>query len=176
MMNRLIGPAAALLALAHPMAAAAHIVLAEPEARAGSYHAGFFRVSHGCGASDTLSIRIEIPKSILIARPQAKPGWSVSMERAALSEPLPGEGGAITERVSAITWSGRLPADQFDTFGVMMKLPEAAGPLHFPTTQSCVEGTRAWVEIPGPGEAPGARESPAPVLILRPAEGHEGHQ
>ena len=37
----------------------------------------------------------------------------------------------IAQRVSAITWAGRLPADQFDQFGVMMKLPATSGALYF---------------------------------------------
>jgi uncharacterized protein YcnI len=157
---------AALLA-AFPSIAGAHVVFAEPSAKAGGYHAGFLRVSHGCGASDTLSVRVEIPAGINSARPQPKPGWTLAIERAPLATPVPTEGGGmLTERVAAITWTGRLPADQFDQFGIMMKLPAEAGALYFPTVQTCETGTNAWVNIPASPEQWHATSMPAPMLML----------
>lgn len=163
-MHKIISLAAAALFLAPP--AFAHIVLAEPEATAGSYYAGFFRVGHGCGPSPTLSIRITIPEGILTARPQAKPGWTVSIDRETLAEPIPSEYGAIAERVVAVTWTGELLADQFDQFGLLMKLPAHTGPLYFAVLQTCAEGARSWTDIPAEGQAWHDMPNPAPVLML----------
>jgi uncharacterized protein YcnI len=150
--------------------AAAHIVLAEPSASPGAYYAGFFRVSHGCGASPTIALRIEIPAAIMTAKPQPKPGWTLSVEKAALAKPVPGEGGAmLTERVTAITWKGRLGAEEFDQFGVMVKLPAGEGPLYFPAVQTCESGEARWTDIPAPGQAWHDVPHPAPVLQLSPA-------
>lgn len=157
-------------------AASGHIVFAEPEAQAGSYYAGFLRVSHGCGESPTRSIRVEIPESVISARPQPKPGWTLAIEHQPLRKPITGEGGRlITERVSAITWTGELPSDQFDQFGVMMKLPPDAGPLYFRTVQRCAQGSNDWINIPAAPAAWHMTAMPAPMLVLRASAAHDMH-
>jgi uncharacterized protein YcnI len=138
-------------------AAQAHITLAEPQAKAGSYHVAFFRVGHGCGNSATVSIRIAIPPEVASAHPQPKPGWTLSIEKA---------GG----RVTAIQWSGRLEADQFDQFGMMLKLPPAPGRLWFPTVQRCEAGEVDWTMVPVGGQSPHDLKSPAPMLELVPGD------
>lgn len=155
------------LAMANTPQASAHVVLADPVAVPGSYYAGFFRVSHGCGESGTVSLRIEIPKGINNAKPQPKAGWTVATETEKLATPIKTEGGGQqTLRVTAITWKGSLPADQFDQFGVMMKLPAQFAPLYFPTVQTCEKGERRWVEIAPEGKAWNSVPSPAPMLHL----------
>jgi uncharacterized protein YcnI len=158
--------ALALAAAAGP--AAAHVVLAEPQAKAGGYYAGFFRVSHGCAAGQaTTAFTVAIPDGVVSAKPQPKPGWTVETTRAPLPAPIKGEGGAtLTDRVSTITWRGSLPDDQFDQFGVMMKLPAGAGPIYFPATQTCGAAAVRWEQIPAAGQAWHSLPHPAPVLTL----------
>jgi uncharacterized protein YcnI len=175
--------AAALAVLATSGAAQAHIVFAETEAEAGAYYAGFLRVSHGCEGSPTTAIRVEIPDGVYTARPQPKPGWTLEIERETLSAPVAVEGGAITERVSAVTWRGELADELFDQFGLMLKLPETSGPLYFPAVQTCADGSQAWTEIPPEGQAWGSVPHPAPVVNLQGASAaahdanaeHAGH-
>ena len=71
--------------------------------------------------------------------------------------------------MTAITWTGALPADEFDQFGMMLKLPAATGPLYFPTTQRCVVGSNAWVTKPATPDAWHATRMPAPMLIVTDA-------
>lgn len=158
-------PLTALLLAAAP-AAQAHIVFAEPQAPPGSYYAGFLRVSHGCDGAATTAIRVSIPAAAESVKPQPKPGWTLSVEREPLPAPIKGDGGAeIRDRVVAVTWTGRLPADQFDQFGIMMKLSaEASGPLYFPTVQQCGANSIGWTGIPAAGEAWHSLKTPAPVL------------
>lgn len=163
------------LTIATASAASAHVVFAEPEAAPNSYYVGFLRVSHGCDGSPTHEIRVEIPEGVNIARPQPKPGWEVSIERAPLAEPIASEGGAITERIAAITWRGELAAEHFDQFGIMMRLPDRPGPLYFPVTQTCAEGELSWREIPAPGAAWNSVSRPAPVLNLATPEQSQAH-
>lgn len=152
-------------------AARAHIVFAQPAATAGSHWAGALRVSHGCDGSATTSIRVEIPAGILVARPRTPAGWTVAIEREPLAEPVTAEGGGrLTERVRAITWTGRLPDDEFEEFGLAARLPEAAGPLAFPVTQTCEQGQVRWTEAIVAGAARPA--FPAPVLTLQPGGAH----
>jgi periplasmic copper chaperone A len=184
MMRRLFLIASALALLAQAPASA-HVVLSTPEARPNAYYVGEFRLSHGCGESPTVAFRIEIPDGINIARPQPKPGWAIEIERAPLPAPVRTEYGEITDRVSAVTWRGLLPTDQFDQFALLMKLPNRPGPIYFRALQTCEQGGRAWVEIPASGQDAHDLENPAPVLnVRRPsapaaaapaADPHAGH-
>ena len=161
---------ACLLFCAVTSPASAHIVFAEPTATAGGSYVGFLRVSHGCAGSNTRSIRVEIPASILSARPQPKPGWTLAVEKQPLKQPMKSESGQpITERVSAVTWTGDLPADQFDQFGLMVKLSMAAGPVYFPTTQTCAIGRNDWINVPPTPEDWHRTPSPAPMLMATKA-------
>jgi uncharacterized protein YcnI len=82
----------------------AHVVFSEPEAHAGGYYTGFLRVGHGCGESPTVALRVTIPESVITARPQPKPGWTLKIDKTPLARPIPAEGGGqVTHRVSAIT-------------------------------------------------------------------------
>lgn len=169
-MKKLIALAALL-----PATAGAHVVFDQPQANAGGYYTGFLRVTHGCGDSPTMSVRVEIPAGVVSARPQPKPGWTVTIDREPLATPIMGEGGAsITTRVTGITWTGKLPADEFDQFGMALKLPDVAGPLYFPTTQRCASGVNAWTAIPLSPDQWHATPSPAPMLMLsaKPMVGH----
>jgi hypothetical protein len=148
-------------------AAHAHAVVSPDKAAPGGYYAGQLRISHGCNGSPTVAVRVEIPAGVTSARPQPKTGWTVKIEREPLAEPVKGEGGqVIRDRVKAITWSGNLPDDMFENFGLMLKLPAVAGPLYLPTVQTCKVGANRWTDIPAPGAAWNSVANPAPVLTL----------
>ena len=150
-------PLIALLALLAPVAAQAHVVAAPGEAKAGSYSAIAFRVGHACGAGDTtLKLRVEIPDAVASARPQPKTGWTTEVEK---------EG----DKTTAITWTGRLPDDQFDDFAVLMKLPSQPDSLIFPVIQTCEKGESQWIEIADPERPNEKLTHPAPVVRLTPA-------
>jgi uncharacterized protein YcnI len=156
--------------------AGAHIVFAPAEAPAGSYYAGEFRVGHGCGDAATTAVRVTIPDGVLIARPRPKAGWTIEIERAPLTAPAMSEGREVRERVATITWRGQLPSDQFDGFGVMLKLPDGrTGPLYLPVRQICGTDSVDWSEIPVAGQSWGTLRYPAPVIELKPAESGHTH-
>lgn len=165
-----------LISAALATSAQAHVVMAPAEATAGSYYAGEFRIGHGCDDAATTAVRIEVPEGVLTARARPKPGWTVEVERVPLVTPVMSEGKEQRDRVSAITWRGSLPADQFDGFGVMLKLPKGqAGPLYLPVRQSCDGKTVEWKEIPAEGQSWGSLKHPAPVVALAPASSGHGH-
>ena len=144
-----------------PSLAAAHIVADPGTATAGAYQPVVFRVGHGCGSAATTAVRVEIPAEMASARPQAKPGWRLEIERAG-------------EKVSAIIWRGELPDEQFDEFAILFKLPDAAATYYFPTVQTCGQQESQWTEIPSAGERP---SHPAPSLVVTPKAGQaETHQ
>ena len=160
-----------LVAVSMAGAAQAHVVFAQPVATAGAHWAGALRVSHGCDGAATTSVQVEIPFGIVVARPQPKAGWMIAIEREPLTAPVAADGGdMLTERVSAITWTGRLPDDQFEEFGLAAKLPVEAGMLAFPVTQVCEQGEIRWTEVAAIGAARPAH--PAPVLTLSAGAAH----
>jgi uncharacterized protein YcnI len=132
----------ALLLLAGP--ATAHVVAVPATGTAGTYNGLVLRVGHGCGAAATTAIRVELPPGLTVVRPQPKPGWTLAIERVALPSPVMVEGKSVTDRVAAITWSGNLPADHFDDFGLLIKLPGAAGRLQLPVEQRCGTTIQRW--------------------------------
>ena len=138
MRNAILAGAAA-LALALPGAAWAHVVLTKPDAPANSYAATALRVGHGCSGSATVSLKVDIPDQVQQARPQPKPGWTLEIARR--------PGAAADAEAASITWRGRLPSDQFDEFGLFLKLGPRPGPLVFPVTQSCENGEQRWTPV-----------------------------
>lgn len=150
-----------LAAVALPGGASAHVALTQTTARAGAYHAAVFRVGHGCGEAATTAITVRLPDNIPLARPQPKPGWTVSFGRETLDPPLSDHGRPLTERIRTITWTGELAADSFDEFALLAKLPTDAATLTFPVVQTCGATTVAW---DGSDAA-----HPAPTLTLSPA-------
>ena len=164
-------PAATSLALVAGSSANAHVTLSQPDAPAGGYYTAYLRVGHGCAGSPTTALRLEVPPELVTVRPQPKPGWTLRIERAPLAMPVKGEGGRmLTERVSAITWSGGpLPDAEWDEFGVSAKLPARTGPLYFPVVQSCEQGEARWTDMPAVGQPSAPLAHPAPKLMLGPA-------
>lgn len=134
-------------------AAQAHVVLPADGAEAGSYKPLRFQVGHGCGDKATTALRIEIPAGVSSARPQPKPGWTLNIARSG-------------DTVTAITWRGELPGDQFDEFLIMVHLPDTAGVVYFPAAQTCGAETVRWDEPQTPGAA--APKQPAPRIYLSP--------
>lgn len=160
---------AAVLALASSPASA-HITVQPNEATAGAYFQTAFTVSHGCAGSPTVVLRVKVPEGVVSVKPQMKPGWTVEISKKKLDAPLhSSHGHMITEAVDEVSWrGGPLPDNLFDTFGLMMKLPDTPGqPLYFPAVQECEQGVNRWIEIPAAGQAPSALHEPAPVVRLR---------
>lgn len=149
--------------LAMAPAARAHVTLSSDAAQAGAYARVVLRVPHGCGASATTGITVHVPAGYLLAKPMPKPGWTLSLEKAALKPPLRMHGREVGETTARVRWQGGpLPAEFFDEFVLVGKLDDKAqGPLPFRVVQTCEQGQMDWA-----GEA--GSEAPAPVLNVIP--------
>ncbi len=148
--------------------ASAHITANPNTAPAGRYIEIALRVSHGCDGAATTRLEVQMPAGIVTARPQAKPGWTVSVTKRPLDPPVQLHGKTITATVDKIVWEGgELPDDQYDSFGLLLKLPDTPGAvLWFPVVQQCGTVTHAWTSIP-PGVSAWSKESsPAPYVQL----------
>lgn len=160
MMNAMILrilPLGALLLAATPTFA--HVSVEPAEAPAGATEVLRFRIGHGCAGQATTALRIEIPEALGAPRPQPKPGWTVKIDK---------DGPA---RVTAITWSGLLPDDQFDEFALLARLPGDPGPVTFPAVQTCGDDEVQWTAVPDPGEPAHGLTHPAPSVRIVPATG-----
>lgn len=150
--------------------ASAHVTASPNEAAAGSYFQTAFTVPHGCSGSPTIAVRIKIPNGVISVKPQMKPGWQIEIKNRRLDRPIDaGHGNMITEIVDEVAWrGGSLPGIYYDTFGLVMKLPEGAGQtLYFPVVQECKEGVHRWITIPAAGQKWHEVKEPAPFIRLK---------
>lgn len=160
-------------------ASRAHVTLEYPVASAGSSYKATFRIGHGCGASPTRQVVVQIPPGVRGAKPMVKPGWSVEIVRAPLAQAERRHGRTVTEDVVRVAWTAKtpadmLPTDQYDEFSMVGTLPQAAGTIYWPVTQVCAEGRLDWDEVPIPGRA-GELKAPAAALDIIPAGPGAGH-
>lgn len=163
-----------------PAGASAHVTANPNTGEGGRYFETKFRVSHGCDGSPTKSISIKLPAGTVILKPQAKHGWTVETRKSKLPQPVPaGHGKMATEQFDEVIWTGGpLADDQYDEFGILIKLPETVQRLWFPVTQICEEGRHDWTDIPTPTMKWHEVKSPAPfVTVTKPEDdGHAGHK
>jgi uncharacterized protein YcnI len=154
--------------------AAAHVEPAVEEAPAGGSTIIPFVVPHGCDGSPTRSVSIRIAAGVTSAKPQAKPGWRLTIVRGKLPQPVKDfAGNTVTRGVLQVTWSGgNLPDSQFDTFNILLGMPNTPGKtVYFPTVQRCAKGVTRWIEIPKAGQD--EPEHPAPgVKLVKSSGGH----
>ena len=172
--------AAAALA-AGTLTAQAHVTLEYQVAPVGSSYKASFKVGHGCGASPTREIVVDIPAGVRGARPSPKPGWTVQIQREKLATPYTNHGRSVTEDVTRIRWVAKsredmLDAAHYDEFVLVAQMPQQAGTLYWPVRQLCEQGATEWVEIPKPGQKLSDLKSPAAALEIMPADGAGGHQ
>lgn len=160
--------------------AQAHIVLAEPQAVAGSYYKATLRVGHGCNGSATRSLTVQVPAGFQGAKPQPKVGWALTTRRAKLASPYRSHGQTVTEDVVELRWTAAspeaaLPDAQFDEFAFMGRLPDLAGPLWIQMLQTCETGQNDWSEIPVHGTSTRGLKLPAALLDVQAAPKHDHH-
>lgn len=149
--SRLPGVTAALCAALAPCPALAHVTVTPDTAVAGGYQVLRVGVGHGCAGQATTELRIELPAGVQAARPQPKPGWREHVEGPA-------------DAPTAVVWTGRLPADRFDEFLILLHAPMAPGRILLPAIQRCGATEERWAEPPGAdGQRP---QRPAPVVTL----------
>jgi uncharacterized protein YcnI len=144
------------LALSSAVAANAHVSASASSTAAGSYSVITFSVPHGCDASPTTAIEIEIPETILSVTPTVNPNWTVAKNMVPLDAALQdAHGDNVTERVGSVTYTAigaGLPDGYRDTMALSLQLPdgEAGDVVEFPVHQLCAEGSTDWVgdEVP----------------------------
>lgn len=154
--------------------AQAHVTANPDNGQAGNYFQTSFRVSHGCDGKDTTAVHIKIPAGFVVLKPQHKPGWTVEIKKNKLDKPVSaGHGKMADEEFSEVIWTGGvLPDQEYDEFGLLVKLPEKAQTLWFPVTQDCGVEKVEWTQIPAAGQEWHELEKPAPFVKVEGALDH----
>lgn len=148
MLGRIVGPtfaATVAVLVVGAGVASAHIDPDPPAVEAGTTATVGFGAEHGCAASPTVALDIELPEELTDVTPVAKPGWDA----------------VIDGRV--LTFSGGpLDADTAESFSITFTAPATPTTLLFPTVQKCTDGEIAWIAVAAEGQP--EPEHPAPAL------------
>ena len=149
---------AAALAVVAAGAAQAHVTLETGEAPAGTYKA-VLRVPHGCEGEATLRLRVQIPEGVIAVKPMPKPGWELETVTGKYARSYDYYGTPLTEGVTEIDWTGKLPDACYDEFVFRGTLTDGFAPgtiVYFPVVQECAGQDRALDR--DPGRRPGSRQ------------------
>lgn len=157
----------AILAIAVPAMASAHVSVTPDELAAGDHGVLTFSFSHGCDNSPTTALRIAMPDGLASVAPTMDSDWAIDIER--------GEDGLV----SAVTYTAvtPVPNDLRGAVSMSVGLDESTpDSLAFPVVQTCVEGSTEWTQLAEDGEDPHDLDSPAPVVTVGAASAaHTDH-
>lgn len=147
----------AILAVALPSMASAHVGVSPDELAVGDHGVLTFSFSHGCEDSPTTALRITMPDGLASVAPTMDGDWDIQVER--------GDDGLV----SAVTYTALTPVPNGLRGAVSMSVgldentPES---LAFPVVQECVEGSTEWTQLAEDGEDPHSLDAPAPVVSV----------
>jgi uncharacterized protein YcnI len=168
--------AGAVLALAVPLAASAHVTVNPDQAEPGSYSLLTFRVPNESDTAGTTALTVALPTDTPFASVSVEPvdGWTATIARGALPEPVEQNGTEITEAATSITWQAdagtQIDPGEFQRFAISVGPVPEVGSITLAATQTYSDGEVVeWAE-----DADG--EYPAPVLFVTdaPAADHHG--
>ena len=164
-----------LLALATPLAAAAHVGITPDSGEPGGYTTFTVRVPNESGTESTVQLDLTLPSDTPISsvRYAPTPGWATETERESFDPPVLAGDTEIAEAITRISWTAEpgfgIENGQFQEFTVSLgPLPDVDS-LLLVADQHYSDGTVvSWSEE---GED---AEHPAPVLYVG-AEAPAGH-
>lgn len=162
--------AGAVLAVAAPLAASAHVHVTPDTSDAGATTRLAFSFSHGCEDSPTTSLTITVPDGIDGVTPVLDGAWSITREV--------GDDGIPT----SVTYTAVTPVETGVAASVALDVIFASSAANtsvaFPVLQTCEVGSTDWSEVAGDGQTEDDLEAPAPVVavgaVAAAGDGH-GH-
>jgi uncharacterized protein YcnI len=150
--------------------ASAHVSVSSTDAAPGGFGKLTFRVPNESDTASTVSLRIQIPEEAALAslRAQPVPGWTVTLTRSDLEQPIDNHGQEISTYVSVVEFraedGGGIGPGEFQEFALSGGPFPDVTEVAFPTVQGYSDGSEvAWIEPTVDGAEP---EHPAPVLTL----------
>ncbi|OBZ94666.1 hypothetical protein ADU59_15955 [Pararhizobium polonicum] len=160
------------MAVAIALPVSAHITFENKDVAPGATVKFVLRLPHGCSGAATTGVRIAIPAELTSAKPQPKPGWTLSVitddvHKASAEEThAHGHGATIKE----ISWTGgKLEDAHYDEFVFRATVSKTASNRIFvPVVQECEGGVDRWIEIPSAGGVSDDLKYPAPSVRVQP--------
>jgi len=159
--------AGAILAVAVPLAASAHVTITPDAAEAGSYSVVTFKVPNESATAGTNKIEISLPTDTPFTSVRYVPvaGWTAELVRETLPEPVTVGDSDITEAVTSIIWTADAGSEitdgQMQQFSLSLGAVPDTGSIELPTDQFYTDGSVvSWNEE---GED---ASYPAPVLYI----------
>ncbi|HEV7565910.1 MAG TPA: YcnI family protein [Microbacteriaceae bacterium] len=165
---------AAMLALAAPLAASAHVHVTPGQAAAGSSTTLTFTVPNESATAGTVKVEIDFPTATPFTSVtyQPLPGWTAAVVTETLPKPVVIGGTTVTEAPTKIVWTAnagmQITEGQFQQFVVSARPVPNTGSVELPAHQTYSDGTVVdWDEkTPASGVEP---ENPAPTLYINDA-------
>lgn len=163
-----------------PMTAEAHVRVIPDNTSSGGYSALTFRVPNESATAGTVKLTVELPTDhpFLYVSTKPVPGWTATMKKSKLPEPVDSHGTTLTEATSSVTWTAdkgnQVRPGEYQEFSISVgPLPEP-GTVLLPATQTYSDGeVVAWDQpTPASGEEP---ERPAPQLEVVAAAAADHH-
>lgn len=166
--------AAALLALAAPLAASAHVHVDPGLAAAGSYATLTFRVPNESATAGTVTVEVDLPTDTPFTSVSYQPvsGWTAQVVTEKLAKPVAIAGATVTEAPTQVIWTAepgtQIGVNQFQRFVISAGPVPATGHILLPTHQTYSDGVVVvWNQkTPAGGKEP---EHPAPTLYINDA-------
>lgn len=126
-----------LLAAAGPVLA--HVEILPQEVAPGQFEVFEVWIYHGCEASPTSKLVLEIPDGVALVRPKVKPDWTITTAIGPYAKPVQVFGTSYEKGVRELTWSkGLVPAEFMDSFIFSAYFPDQpATVLSFRAEQHC---------------------------------------
>lgn len=159
--------AGAVLAVAAPLAASAHVHVSPEESAAGSTTRLDFSFSHGCDDSPTTAVVFTIPEGVDGVTPVLDGAWTITREL--------GDDGIPTQ----ITYTAATPVESgvAATLGLDVIFASSAADtsVAFPVLQKCVVGETDWADVATEGQTEDDLEAPAPVVAVGAVSTDTGH-
>jgi uncharacterized protein YcnI len=172
------------LAVAVPLAASAHVTVNPDTAEPGSYAAVVFRVPNESETASTVKLEVALPTDtpFTSVRYEPVPGWTTTIVRTTLPEPVEVAGNTITEAATSIVWEAEpgqgIDQGQFQNMTVSLGPVPEVGSILLPAVQTYDDGEVAeWTATPDE-VAEDDTLMPAPVLYVTdtpPTDEHAGH-
>ena len=162
----------ALLLLASPLAASAHVRVDPGQAKPGSYTDLTFKVPTESATAGTVKLVVDLPTTTPFTSVSYLPlaGWTTTVDTEKLAKPVKTDDGTITEAPIRVTWTAasgvQIAPGQFQQFTISAGAVPDTGSVLLPTHQYYSDGTVVDWDQPTP--ASGAEpEHPAPTLYIK---------
>ncbi|KTR81911.1 YcnI family copper-binding membrane protein [Leucobacter chromiiresistens] len=174
--------AGAVLALAAPLAASAHVTVTPDQVDAGGWSYLTFRAPTESDTASTTKLEFHLPKDTPFTHVSYQPvaGWTAEVSEETLPEPVDVLGNEVSEAPTEVVYTaedGGIEPGQVQMFTLSVGPVADTGSIAIPVTQTYSDGTVVeWAATPEQLEEDDTLD-PAPVLWVNdapPADDHHG--